>query len=183
MTWLALLLALLPPPVQYPTLQFGGLYPGVPWTRVLPYITQKAPRPARCRKTVEAGSDPRTRTCVVRRLLLTNDLRPTVTFTVDDSSGSVISIVVAWRPPRDRDRRALIDSLTATYGPPGAADTSRQAAEWTQGPIALKVTARPLPGTTEAGVADPIVVMLISTPLRAAADRRLRGAPPPTAIP
>ena len=181
MTWLALLFGAFALAPQQPILQFGGLYPGVPWKGITPYIAQKAPRRAICRPTAEAGGDPRTRTCVVHRLLLTNDLRATATFTVDDSTGNVASIVLAWHPARERDRSALVASLTTTYGAPTAADSGRAAAEWEQGPVALKVTARPLPGTTEGGVADPIVVMLINAPLRQAVDTRMKAAPaPPT---
>ncbi|MGH7591105.1 MAG: hypothetical protein ACREOE_19665 [Gemmatimonadales bacterium] len=172
---LALLMAFTP---QRPLLQFGGFYPGVPWKGIKPYIAQKAPRPAACHVTAEAGANSRTRTCVARRLLLTNDIRANVTFTVDDSSGNVISIVAAWHPVHDRDREALVDSLTATHGAPNAADSGRAAAEWTQGSIALKVTAHPMPGTTEAGVTDPIVVMLINTTLQHAVDGRVQAAAP-----
>ncbi|MGB7212833.1 MAG: hypothetical protein WBC97_09405 [Gemmatimonadales bacterium] len=175
---LCVLLAIAAP--QRPLLQFGGFYPGVPWKGIKPYIAQKALRPATCRATAEAGSDARTRTCTARRLLLTNDIRANVTFTVDDSSGDVVSIVAAWHPAHDRDRAALIDSLTTTYGAPNAADSGRAAAEWAQGPVGLKVTARPMPGTTESGVADPIVVMLINTPLQHAVDGRSKAATTPT---
>ena len=166
-----LLLALL----QAPFLQFGGLFPGVPWAGVRPYVAQKAPHRARCRASAGPGHPARTRDCTVQRLLLTNDLRANVVFTVDDSSGNVVSIVIAWHPPQDGDRAALVDSLTRTYGAPDASDSTRLAAEWTQGAVALKATARPLPSTSQAGVADPIVVMLINAPLQRAVDARIRG--------
>ncbi|MGH7533083.1 MAG: hypothetical protein ACREL4_07320 [Gemmatimonadales bacterium] len=174
---LSLLIAATAP--QRPLLQFGGFYPGVPWKGIKPYIAQNAPRPAACHLTADVGANSRTRTCVARRLLLTNDIRANVTFTVDDSSGKVVSIIAAWRPVHDQDREVLVDSLTATHGAPNAADSGRAAAEWTQGPVALKVTARPMPGTTESGVTNPIVVMLINTPLQHAVDGRLKTAAPP----
>lgn len=175
----ALLLLMATATPQLPLLQFGGFYPGVPWKGIKPYIAEKASRPATCHATAEAGTDPRTRTCIARRLLLTNDIRANVTFTVDDSSGDVVSIVAAWHPVHDRDRAALVDSLVAVHGAPSVADSGRAAAEWAQGPVALKVTARPMPGTTESGVADPIVVMLINTPLQQAVDGRVKTAAAP----
>lgn len=176
-----LLVALSPVPQQHPFLQFGGMFPGVPWKGVQSYIAQKAPGRAVCRATAEVGSDPRTRTCSVKRLLLTNDIRANVTFTVDDSSGNVSSIVIAWHPARAHARTEVIDSLTATYGAPDGTDSTRAAAEWHQGPVQLKATAQPLPGTSEGGVADPIVVMLINTPLQRAIDSRVTttGTPSP----
>jgi hypothetical protein len=173
----SLLLALLLAP-QAPFLQFGGMFPGVPWKGIRPYVAQKAPRPARCRTTAEPGSPARTHTCTVRRLLLTNDVRANVTFTVDDSSGNVVSMVIAWHPAREADRAALLDSLGRTYGAPAGTDSVRGAAEWTRGATALKVTARPLAGTTEGGVADPVVVMLINAPLQRAVDGRVRAPAP-----
>ena len=168
-----LLLALSPAPQQHPCLQFGGMFPGVPWKGIHSYIAQKAPSAAVCHATAEIGGDPRTRTCSVKRLLLTNDIRANVTFTVDDSSGNVSSIVIAWHPARERARTDVIDSLTTSYGAPDGTDSTRAAAEWHQGGVQLKATAHPSPGTSEGGVADPIVVMLISTPLQHAIDSRL----------
>lgn len=164
---------------QAPFLQFGGMFPGVPWKGIERYIAEKAPHPATCRRTAEPGGRARTRTCLVQRLLLANDLRANVTFTVDDSSRNVVSMVIAWHPGRDADRSALLDSLTHIWGAPSATDSSRGAAEWSQGATALKVTARPLAGTIEAGVVDPAVVMLINTPLQHAVDSRISGASPP----
>lgn len=128
---------------QHPFLQFGGFFPGVPWKGIKPYIARKAPQPAVCHPTAETGGNPRTQGCVVRRLLLANDIRANVTFTVDDSSGNVTSIVIAWHPAREQARTVLIDSLTATYGAPDGTDSSRATAEWHQGPVQLKATARP----------------------------------------
>ena len=179
-TALWLLLALSPTPRQHPFLQFGGMFPGVPWKGIRSYIAQKAPNAAACHPTTEVGGDPRTRTCTVKRLLLTNDLRANVTFTVDDSSGNVSSIVIAWHPARERARTDVIDSLTATYGAADGTDSTRAAAEWHQGSVQLKATAHPLTGTTEGGIADPIVVMLISTPLQRAIDSRVTAAGTPT---
>lgn len=167
---------------QAPFLQYGGMYAGVPWKGVLPYIAQNAPHRASCVATREdAGAAViRTHTCLVRRLLLTNEVRANVAFTVDDSSGKVASIVVAFHPAREDLRSALLDSLRRTYGPPTGADTARGAAEWMQGLHTMDVTTRPLPGTTENGIADPVVVMLIDADIRTAIDARVHR-PSPTA--
>lgn len=165
---------------QQPFLQFGGMFPGVAWKAVTPYIAQKAPRRAACSATQEdaPASVIRTHTCLVRRLLLTNDVRANVAFTVDDSSGKVASIVIAYRPAKDALRKAVLDTLTGQFGPPVAADTARGAAKWTQGSKSLDLTTRPFPGTTENGVTAPVVVILADADLRAAIDARVKVAGP-----
>ncbi|HEU5358030.1 MAG TPA: hypothetical protein VFU45_02830 [Gemmatimonadales bacterium] len=179
---LLILLALLVPGAarQQPFLQYGGMFPGVAWKAVTPYIAAKAPRRAACRATTEDAPATviRTHTCLVRRLLLTNDVRANVAFTVDDSSGKVASIIIAYRPSRDAGREAALDTLTRQFGPPVAADTARGAAKWTQGSKSLDLTTRPLPGTTENGVTAPIVVILADADLRVAIDARVKGAGP-----
>lgn len=181
MSFLVLLALLVPRGApQQPFLQFGGMFPGVAWKAVTPYIAQKAPRRAACTATKEdaAASVIRTHTCLVHRLLLTNDVRANVAFTVDDSSGKVASIIIAYRPARDAGRAAVLDTLTGQFGPPVAADTARGAAKWTQGSKSLDLTTRPFPGTTQNGVAAPIVVILADADLRAAIDARVKGAGP-----
>ena len=181
MNVLVLLALLIPGGVpQQPFLQFGGMFPGVAWKAVKPYIAEKAPRRAACTATKEdvPASVIRTRTCLVRRLLLTDDVRANVAFTVDDSSGKVASIIIAYHPARDAGRKAVLDTLTGQFGAPVAADTSRGAAKWTQGSKSLDVTTRPFAGTIVNGVTAPIVVILADADLRAAIDARVTGVGP-----